>query len=146
MFKFKQKIRQILYQIRHQWLIPQNLFLIAVVMVAIICVLSATATMRRNYDLQKRVDVKKQQLALLKLETATAEIELDYYRTEEYQELAVRQSLGLVNDGEKVLILPKYSTWVRQKQAEYNRQIDTTPMKISNFNQWINFFFGSNRH
>lgn len=146
MFKFKQKIRQLLYQIRHQWLVPQNLFLLAVVIVAIVCVLSATSTMQRNYELQKRVDTKKQQLALLELEASLTEIELEYYRTEEYQDLIARQSLGLATSGEKVLILPQYSDWVRQKQAEQKEQADTTLTEASNFQQWINFLFGANRH
>ena len=82
---------------------------------------------------------------MLKLETESLEIEKEYYKSAEYQDLAVRQSLGLGASGEKLLVLPPYTDWVRQKQAEQVTKQALAPPKISNFNQWINFLLGGNR-
>lgn len=144
MFSLKQKIRPWLYRFKHQLLTPRNLLVILAAVLALSWVISAVLAMEQNYNLQKRVDRRRQQLALLKLETDSLEIEKEYYRSAEFQELMVRQSLGLGTADEKLLILPPYSDWVRQKQTDQVAQI-LAPPKISNFNQWINFLFGGSR-
>lgn len=144
MLNLKQKIRPWLYRLKHHLLTPRNLLVMLAAVLALSWVVSAVLAMEQNYNLQKRVDKRRQQLALLKLETESLEIEKEYYKSAEFQELMVRQSLGLGAPDEKVLILPPYSDWVRHKQSEQVAQT-LAPPKISNFNQWINFLFGGNR-
>lgn len=145
MLTLKQKLRPYLYRIKHQLLTPRNLLVMLAGVLALSWVISAVLAMEQNYNLQKRVDRRRQQLALLKLETESLEIEKDYYKSAEFQELMVRQSLGLGAADEKLLILPPYTDWVRQKQTERVTQQALAPPKISNFNQWINFLFGGSR-
>lgn len=145
MLTLKQKLRPYLYRIKHQLLTPRNLLVMLAGVLALSWVISAVLAMEQNYNLQKRVDKRRQQLALLKLETESLEIEKDYYKSAEFQELMVRQSLGLGAADEKLLILPPYTDWVRQKQTERVTQQALAPLKISNFNQWINFLFGGSR-
>lgn len=97
--------------------------------------------MQRNYSLQKEVDLKKRQLELTELQRDKLDLQKRYYQTAEYQELAVRESLGLVRPGEKVLILPENS----QAAKDADKTNDTTPVVVaqsSNLEQWINFLFG----
>jgi hypothetical protein len=145
MLTLKQKIRPWFYRLKHQLLTPRNLLVILAGVLALSWVVSAVLAMEQNYNLQKRVDKRRQQLAVLKLETESLEIEKEYYKSAEYQDLAVRKSLGLGASGEKLLVLPPYTDWVRQKQAEQVTKQALAPPKISNFNQWINFLLGGNR-
>lgn len=145
MTSLKQKIRPVLYKLKHQLLTPRNLVVIISGLVALSWVLSAIMAMQQNYNLQKELDKRRQKLAIIKLETEALNFENEYYKAAEYQELAVRQSLGLAGTDEKILMLPPYSQWVKDKQQEQSQIKSEIEPKISNFNQWINFLFGGGR-
>lgn len=142
---FKQTIRPKIYQFRHNLLTPNVILIALASFLAISWVVSAIMAMQQNYNLQKKVNKRKQQLAILQIETDSLAIEKDYYGSAEYQELIARQSLGLGSPGEKVLILPSYSKWVTDKQIELSQKTIRSTTPVSNFNQWINFLFGGNR-
>jgi hypothetical protein len=97
--------------------------------------------MQRNYSLQKEVDVKKRQLELTELQRDKLELQKRYYQTAEYQELAVRDTLGLVRPGEKVLILPDNSEAAKKADSSTS-EVVATSSQPSNIEQWINFLFG----
>ena len=94
--------------------------------------------MQRNYGLQKDLDYKQRELRLTELQRDNLKLQKTYYASSEYQELAVREELGLVKSGEKVLYLPK-STATDAPEAE--RQVATAPT-ATNIEQWVNFLFG----
>jgi hypothetical protein len=81
------------------------------------------------------------QLQLAKLETQKLQYERNYYKSDEYKELAVREKLGLVAPGEKVLILPPNTP---AASADETTAAATTPHPVpeSNFQAWVNFLFG----
>lgn len=96
--------------------------------------------MERNYALQKEIDFKQRQLQLAELETQKLEFEQNYYKSDEFKELAVREKLGLVVPGEKVLILPPNSP-----EASAGEEDDRTIVRAvpeGNFQAWVNFLFG----
>jgi hypothetical protein len=67
-------------------------------------------------------------------------------RSEEYKELAVRERLGLVAPGEKVLFLPANSQAAKDADARLTAKkqaVSTEP--VGNLQQWLNFLFGGNR-
>lgn len=112
---------------------------IVALVIAVGWVWGSLGMMQRNYSLQKEVDFKKRQLELVQLQTENLDLQKRYYQTEEYQELAVREGLGLVRPGEKVLILPPNT-----KQAGDDRNetgLPTAP-RSNNLEQWVNFLFG----
>jgi len=133
-------IQKTLYRIRHQYLTVNNVVIAVAFLIAASWVWGSLGMMQRNYSLQKELDYKKQQLELTQLQKDTLEFQKKYYQTAEYQELAVRESLGLVRPGEKALILPP------------NTVTDETPAttvaaagiraEASNLEQWVNFLFG----
>jgi hypothetical protein len=140
----KINIRRLYYHFRHKYLTLNNVVMAVALLIAASWVWGSLGVMQRNYDLQKDVDYKKRQLQLADLETSSLELEQRYYKTREYQELAVRQGLGLVLPGEKVLILPNNSP--AALAADQPAQVQSVPdgQSISNFQQWINFLFGTN--
>jgi len=100
--------------------------------------------MQKNFTLQKELDDKSRQLIVAQLDTDNAKLEQRYYQTDEYKELAVRQRLGLVTPGESVLILPPNSEAVKNADETASTKVSIVSAKISNFEQWANFLFGSN--
>jgi hypothetical protein len=97
--------------------------------------------MQRNYTLQQTLNRKNQELQLADLETESLKLEQQYFKTAEFQELAVRARLGKGLPGEKVLILPKQVETDASAAPGVNRpSVRTAPP--SNFEQWMNFLFG----
>ena len=138
----KINIRRVYYQFRHQYLTLNNVVIAVGLVIAAGWVWGSLDVMQRNYKLQKELDDKSRQLIVTQLDTETAKLQQRYYKTLEYQELAVRERLGLVSPGESVLILPDNS---EQAKKDDSTSVSTdTDAQISNFSQWMNFLLGGN--
>lgn len=100
--------------------------------------------MQRNYGLQKEVNGKQQEEQLADLEVQTLTYEQNYYKSSEYQDLAMRQHLGLADPGEKALVLPPNSQVAKDVDALYAKGKTRTVPPESDFQLWVNFLFGAN--
>jgi cell division protein FtsB len=136
-------IRKIIYIARHKYLTFNNVVIATAFLIAASWVWGSLDVMQRNYSLQKQVDLKERQLQLTKIQTDNAALQKKYYQTDEYQELAVRDTLGLVKPGEKLLILPKNSDAAKAADAPV-QQVAVAPESAPNLQQWLNFLFGGN--
>ena len=133
--------RKIIYTIRHKYLTLNNVVIVVAFIIAASWVWGSLGVMQRNYNLQKEVDYKKRQLELTELQKTSLELQQRYYQTSEYQELAAREALGLVQPGESVLILPENSQ--AAKSADIATVTSTQVVdQTSNLEQWVNFLFG----
>lgn len=134
-------LNRLYYHVRHHYFTTNNLVVVIGLLVAASWAWGSVQAMERNYALQKEVDYKQRQLQLAKLETEKLQYERNYYKSDEYKELAVREKLGLVSPGEKVLILPPNTPGA---SADETQTVDTTPRPVpeSNFQAWVNFLFG----
>ena len=137
----KINIRKIIYAIRHKYLTLNNIVITVALLIAAGWVWGSLGMMQRNYTLQKDVDLKKQQLQLTQLQRDNLSLQASYYQTPEYQELALRDYLGLVLPGEKVLVLPPNSQ-AAIKADSTQTVVAATPTQVSNIEQWVNFLFG----
>jgi cell division protein FtsB len=136
-------IRKIIYAIRHRYWTFNNIVIAVAFLIAASWVWGSLQVMQRNFSLQREVDQKARQLQLTELQTESLELQQRYYQTDEYRELAARESLGLVMPGESVVILPDNS----QAALDADREVSTvTPAAArpteSNIEQWLNFLFG----
>ena len=96
--------------------------------------------LQSNFLLQEQVDNLIQQNNYYALQNQTLQLQQNYYKTNEYLELAARTWLGKANPGEKVLILPPNTV---SDQAPTSSKPTSTPLaKRSNFEQWMYFLFG----
>jgi cell division protein FtsB len=140
----KINIRKFIYHIRHRFLTFNNLVILTAFLIAAGWVWGSLQVMQRNYGLQKEVDLKRRQLQLAELQKDSLELQKRYYETNEYKELAARESLGLVMPGEKVLILPDNSESAKQtdKKSSASSDLAIAQDKTSNLEQWLNFLFG----
>ena len=138
----KINIRKLFYTIRHDYLTFNNLVILAALLIAAGWAWGSLQVMQRNYALQREVDYKKRQLQLAKLQKENLRLQNKFYQTDEYKELALRDSLGLVMPGEKLLILPENSAEAKAADKEATQTTDTTVQETSNLEQWLNFLFG----
>lgn len=131
--------KKIIYFVRTRLLTLNSVVVIVALVIAVGWVWGSLGMMQRNYSLQKEVDYKKRQLELVQLQTENLNLQKRYYQTEEYQELAIREALGLVRPGEKVLVLPPNT---KQAEGDQNSAGQTAIVRSSNLEQWMNFLFG----
>ena len=140
----KINIRRIYYRFRHEYLTLNNVVIFVAFIIAANWVWGSLEMMQRNFSLQKELDDKSRQLIVAQLDTDNAKLEQRYYKTDEYKELAVRQRLGLVTPGERLLILPPNSETAKNIDKDAETKTIVKVVKSSNFNQWMNFLFGGN--
>lgn len=137
----KTKLRRLKYLIQHELTFER-----VVVGVAILIVLglvnSSISAMSRNWDLEQRINSRRQELSLLQLEIETLELENQYYASEEYQELAARAKQNKRFPGEILIYLPKNSDLVSSKHKENIEEI-LAEDEPSNIRQWLTFLFGT---
>jgi cell division protein FtsB len=109
--------------------------------VIIVSLLWQTAqTVQKNYSLQQQVDKLSDEIAVLQLRNQQLKYRIDYYKTDEYLEVAVRDSLGLRAAGETVLALSQDDPPDPPTLAELAAQQDK-PQYEENLDQWFYFLF-----
>jgi hypothetical protein len=136
----KINIQKIIYHIRHRYLTLNNVVILVAFLIAAGWVWASLGAMQRNYGLQKDIDFKKRQLQLTQLQRDNLSLQKSYYQSTEYQELAVRDTLGLVQPGEHALVLPPNSA--AAIKADSQTTPVAPPITSSNLEQWVNFLFG----
>lgn len=132
----KAKTRRLKYYFSNDILTLSNIIMVSVIFISVIWVWGNIAAMEKNYVIQKKLELKQRQALIDEISYKTLEYEQKYLKSSEYQELAVREKLGLAMPGEHVLILSKYPEEQKERRTE--------ALKTSNFTQWINFLFGGN--
>ncbi|HEX6416403.1 MAG TPA: hypothetical protein VFZ62_02655 [Candidatus Saccharimonadales bacterium] len=137
-------IRKHYYHFKHRFLTMNNIVITVALVIGASWAWGSIEMMQRNYDLQKEVDTKYQQQRLAELQVATLEYEQNYYRSSEYQELAVRDKLNLADPGEKLLMLPPNSEQAKNAAKGFEKTAAEAAEPPSNLQQWTNFLFGGN--
>lgn len=138
-------MRKIWYAFRHKYWTFNNVVIAVAFLIVAGWVWGSLQVMQRNYNLQKEVDFKQRQLELTQLQKDSLNLQKKYYESDEYRELALRDSMGLVMPGEKLLILPPNSEaakHVDQTAKTANDQVVGSQAQTGNLEQWLNFLFG----
>ena len=136
-----QKLQKLYYRIRHQYLTTNNLVIVVALFIAASWAWGSIGVIQRNYTLQREIADKQRQLTLVELETETLKFQQKYYKSDEYKELAVRQRLGLVFPGEKVLILPPNTKAAKDSDAANSQRLRIRSQP-TNTQQWVDFLLG----
>ena len=140
----KINIRRIYFKLKKDFFNLNNAVIFVAFIIASSWIWGSLTMMQRNFTLQKELDDKSRQLVVAQLDTENAKLEQRYYQTDEYKELAVRQRLGLVTPGERLLVLPLNSQAVIDSDKAAATKPSATVAKVSNFNQWVDFLLGNN--
>jgi cell division protein FtsB len=129
----------------HEYGTMSNVVIAVALVIAASWAWGSVSTMQRNFALQKEVDAKRRELELTDLEVLTLKYQQNYYKSDEYKDLAAREHLGLASPGEKALMLPKNSPGViKQSKTEGDKAaVAAEGTAPSNLQQWLNFFSGA---
>ena len=123
-------------------------YIFAVIVLAIAW--SGVKTVQNNYELQKHISVLEQQNDVLELLNQNTGLQSQFYKTDQYLELAARQNLGLAAPGETVLLVPKS---VAMKYVDPSLALAQTGLEsdssdvpkskfAQNFSDWRDFLLG----
>lgn len=135
----KLKFKRLIYRVQHDYLTLNNIVIAVAVLIAMSWAWGSIESMQKNYDLQRTIENKRQQVEIEKLQVSLLEYESKYYQSEEYQELTLRQRTGKGLPGERQLITQSF-----EDTTAAEKPITNTVRTDSNFQQWMNFLFGGN--
>ena len=135
-------------KLRHYWReygTMNNIVVGVALLIAASWAWGSVTVMQRNFALQKDSDEQQRQVELTELEVATLKYQQNYYKSDEYKDLAARMYLGLAAPGEKVLILPPNSEDAKSDGApKVTVNKPAAGAATSNLDQWVNFLIGNN--
>lgn len=126
---------------------PRNIGLYVFTVIVLAISWSTVKTIQANYQLQKKIAVLEQQNKVLQLLNENQALKNKYLETDEYLNLAARQSLGLAAPGEKVLLVPKDVALKHVDQKLIEQVSSLTPPDnrskiVRNLQDWRDFLLG----
>lgn len=136
LIEIQTRLRRAKQYVRKDVFSSSNLIVVALAGVAILWFWGSISVMGQNHLLRQELEAKKRDARIAEIESQTLQFEQNYLKSAEFQELAAREKLGLVAEGEHVLILSDYEE--EEKEPAIQAQ------KRSNFAEWMNFLFGGN--
>lgn len=140
MESIKTNLRRLYFRAKHDYFSFDNIVFVIAVILCFFWTYSSITAMSRNWELSQKIAAKKQELALLQLEVETYELENEYYRSAEYQELSARAKEDKKLEGENLVYLPENSETAKNKYKEV--PVEEKIIEPSNFSQWMSFLFG----
>lgn len=139
MNSIKTKLRRLTYRTRHDFLPIENIFLIACIVICLFCTVQSVIAMSKNWELTERLTAEYKNLELATIAAEAAELENEYYKTAEYQELLARHQLDKKLPGESMVVLPENSGAAMNKHQTPPRSEQI--VELSNFEKWLKFLF-----
>jgi len=105
---------------------------------------SGVKSIQTNYNLQKQIATLAQQNQVEKLENSNAQLQNEYYNTNQYLELSARQDFGLGVSGEtELLVSPTVAAAhfipVSIPSTETTAATSQSAWYSRNFQAWLNF-------
>ena len=137
----KTKIRQLKYKMKHDYLTVENVFLMAAIILCLTLTYQSIIAMSRNWELSERLRTEKKQLELLTIEVEASELENEYYKSDEYQELLARRNLDKKLPGENMVVMPENSEEAKDKYK--TSLVEEKEKQYSNFEKWMMYLFPS---
>lgn len=135
----RDKLRKIKYRLKHDFLSIENIVLVIAVVMCLTWTYQSIEAMSRNWELNDRLNADKRTLELLKIEVEAAELENEYYRSDEYRELMARKFANKQLSGENMVYLPENSEAAKNKHSVV---VATAQEKeYSNIEKWWMYLF-----
>jgi cell division protein FtsB len=108
---------------------------------------SGAKAIQLNFELQKKVVGIEEQNKVQQLQNETQKLKNEYFKTDEYRELAARRLFGKAAPGERVYVIPKD---IAMKYVSPDTAVPVVakaenPLKLPSYQQnlqdWLDFFF-----
>jgi len=135
----KTALRKLKYRLKHGFFSIENVVLLIAVVMCLTWTYQSIEAMSRNWELTDRLNTDKKSLELLKVEVEAAELENEYYTTNEYQELAARRLANKQLPGENMVALPENSEAAKNKHKVV--AVVKEEKEYSNVEKWWMYLF-----
>ena len=143
MDKIGARWRKIKYWLKHGFLSVENVVLVVAIALCLTWTYQSIKAMTRNWELVERLNEEQKALQLLTIEVEAAELENEYYASDEYRELAARKFAGKQLPGERMVYLPENSEIAKNKYQEKVAVLQEEKT-YSNFKKWMMYLFPNN--
>ena len=120
-----------------------NLLLLSIPLLFTVLLIASVGSIAKNWELQQQMNAKQTEMELLKLDVNKTKLENQYFASDEYQELEARRLLGKKLPGETMIDLPDNSEIAKNKHPKLTLDEKIEARKLSNFEQWLEFLFGT---
>ena len=137
----KARLRRINYKLKHDYLTVENVVLLLAIVLCLVWTYQSITAMSRNWTLSEKLTTEKKTLELVSMEVEMAELENDYYRSDEYQELMARKHLDKKLPGENMVVMPENSETAKNKHKEV--AAEKVEKNYTNFEKWMMYLFPS---
>ncbi len=97
---------------------------------------------QRNYNLLKEIAVEEQQVEINEKKVANQKLLNDYYKSDDYLELAARRELNKAAPGEKLIVIPKSVALSKLPKLPAEAKTDSKELETSNWQAWLDFLSG----
>ena len=141
MNKIKTFFRRVRYRMKHDFLTIENVVLVGAIVLCLVWTYQSIAAMSRNWELSERLTAERKALELLNIEIEAAELENEYYNSNEYQELMARRQLDKKLPGENMVVMPANSE--EAKNRHQVTSVEKEEREFSNFEKWMMYLFQS---
>ena len=122
-------------ELKYNYGMRRNLFLVLAIIVGIILVVNSIKKLLTFRTTTQKVAEAQNRLEALREENKKLKEQLEYTKSEEFREREIRDKLGLVKEGEAIVVLPK--------ENDENSKLETRNSKPRpNWQKWWNLFFG----
>jgi hypothetical protein len=139
MNKIRTLCRRFKYRLTHGFFTIENVVLLLAIVLCLGLTFKTIESMSRNWELSERLSEDKKTLELLKIETQMAELENEYYRSDEYQDLLARKLANKKSPGENMVSMPENSETAKNKHKTQTKS--EKEKEKSNFEKWSLFLF-----
>lgn len=137
----KDSVRRTKFRLKHDFFTVENIVLMLAITMCLVWTYQSIAAMSRNWELSEKLTTEKKTLELLNVEVAMAELENEYYATEEYQGMLARKYLDKKTPGENMVVLPENTVEAKTKHQDV--VVEKTQKEYSNFEKWMMYLFPS---
>lgn len=138
----KDNLRKTKFKLKRDFFTIENIVLIIAIALCLVWTYQSILAMARNWELSETLITGKKELELLNIEVEAAELENEYYKTGEYQELMARKYLDKKLSGENMVVMPKNSEEAKNKHKTVS--IRPAEIEYSNFEKWMMYLFPDN--
>lgn len=135
----KTALRKLKYRMKHGFFSIENVVLLIAIVMCLTWTYQSIEAMSRNWELTDRLNTDRKSLELLKVEVEAAELENEYYTTNEYQELAARRLANKQLPGENMVALPENSEAAKNKHKVV--AVVKEEKEYSNVEKWWMYLF-----
>ena len=135
----KDSVRRTKFKLKRDFFTLENVVLSLAIILCLVWTYQSVAAMSRNWKLSETLITKKKELELLNIEVEATELENEYYKTEEYQELMARKLLDKKLSGENMVVMPDNTEIAKEKHK--TEKVEKIEKEYSNFEKWVMYLF-----